>query len=84
MARFGAFDDARESSRLGGCWDGLGLVIVFSPEIGASWLKGNMVLDFYSLFLFLDDREVRDSFSGFNGDYRTYTQLAGIGLTYHF
>ncbi len=47
-------------------------------------LSPNLHLDTYALFLFLDDREVRDSNDGYNGDYRSFTFLFGLGLTYLF
>ena len=53
-------------------------------SIGAGWHRDQVTVDFYNLFLFLDDREVRDNSDGYNGDYRTYTTLTGLGLTYHF
>jgi len=53
-------------------------------SLGASWCRGAVTLEAYNLFLFLDEREVRDNFDGYQGDYRTYTNLMGAGLTYHF
>ncbi len=47
-------------------------------------VKDNLHLDTYLLLLFLDDREIRDSQDGYNGDYHSFTYLFGLGLTYHF
>jgi len=47
-------------------------------------VKPGLVVDAYGLLLFLDDREVRDSQDGYNGDYHSYTTLFGLGLTYNF
>ncbi|MDP6669543.1 MAG: outer membrane protein transport protein [Candidatus Krumholzibacteria bacterium] len=44
----------------------------------------NLDLDFYNLMVFADEREVRDNHDGFNGNYRTFSNLLGIGLSYHF
>ena len=53
-------------------------------SIGAGYDLGAAEISIYNLFLFFEDREVRDSFANFNGDYRNYTNLFGLGLTYHF
>jgi long-chain fatty acid transport protein len=53
-------------------------------SIGAGYDFGNFDVEFYNLFLTFKDREVRDSFSDYNGDYRTYTNLAGVGINYRF
>jgi len=47
-------------------------------------LSPNLSLDSYALFLFLDDRQVRDNYDGFNGDYHSFTYLFGFGLNYLF
>ncbi len=53
-------------------------------SIGLGYEMGNTTLDFYNLFLFLEDREIRENQDGFNGDYSSYTNLFGFGLTYRF
>ncbi|MBN2170719.1 MAG: outer membrane protein transport protein [Candidatus Krumholzibacteriota bacterium] len=53
-------------------------------SLGASWCRGAVTLEAYNLFLFLDDRAVRDNYDGYQGDYRSFTNLLGAGLTYHF
>ncbi|MCP4549133.1 MAG: hypothetical protein GY835_21990 [bacterium] len=53
-------------------------------SVGGTWTHGNIDLEFYNLCLFFKDREVRENYEGFNGDYHTYTNLCGLGFTYHF
>jgi len=53
-------------------------------SIGAGYDLGGVELSVYNLFLFFEDREVRESFSGYTGDYRNYTNLFGLGLSYDF
>lgn len=53
-------------------------------SIGAGYEMGDMTLDIYNLFLFMEDRQIRTNWDNFNGDYSTYTNLIGFGLTYRF
>jgi len=53
-------------------------------SLGGAYDLGAMTLDFYYLALFLEDREIRDNQDNFNGDYSSFTTLAGFGLTYRF
>jgi long-chain fatty acid transport protein len=53
-------------------------------SIGAGYQLGDVELDVYNLFLFFADREIRDNWDGYDGDYQNYTNLFGLGLTYHF
>ncbi len=50
---------------------GLGLRIL--PELS---------VDLYDMLLFVDERQVRDNRDGFNGDYRSFSHLAGLALTW--
>jgi len=67
---------------------GVGPVLPDANRKGVSIRAGNSLsnvqLDLYNLFLFMEGREIRDNFDGYNGDYHTYTNLFGLGLTYHF
>ncbi len=45
-------------------------------------LTPSLSIDLYDMLLFVDERRVRDNRDGFNGDYRSFSHLAGIGLTW--
>lgn len=53
-------------------------------SIGAGYDFGNAMVNVYNLFLFLEDRDIRTNWDGYNGDYRSYTNLFGLGLHYRF
>jgi len=54
-------------------------------SFGMGWKATDAVtLDWYWLLLFNEDREIRDNHDNYNGDYHTYTDLIGVGLTYKF
>ncbi len=50
---------------------GLGLMLAPGVELGL-----------YDMLLFVDERRVRDNRDGFNGDYRSFSHLAGLALTW--
>lgn len=45
-------------------------------------LSERLSIDLYDMLLFVDERRVRDNREGFNGDYRSFSHLAGVGLTW--
>lgn len=55
-----------------------------SLSFGFSTPWRDVVIDYFGLLLFIKDRKVRDNKDSFNGDYRAFGHVWGIGLKYKF